>query len=143
MYLFNRSISVNVRTENEKTLTVEGVFLDSNHELCLTLEVDLASYVIISADGELRRVPHSDCGQTQKLISHLVGVDLNRNVRKQIQVAVGLSYGCTHLSDLTIECVKGLLQAKFRLMRLTRPEEGIKSLVGKYLEGTCLHYKKV
>ena len=142
MYLFNRSISVNVRSKDEKTFMVEGVFLDSQHELCLTLEVDLASYVITSADGELRRVPHSDCGQAQKLINNLVGIDLNRNVRKQVQVAVGFKDGCTHLTDLTLECVKGILQAKFRLLHLTMQEEEIKGLAQQYLEGSCLHYKR-
>jgi len=140
LYLFNRSIFINVRSEDEKTLTVDGVFLDSLHELCLTLEVDIESYVIISADGRLRRTPHEDCGQTQKLISNLVGVDLNHNVRKQIQVAVGLGYGCTHLTDLTLECVKGVLQAKFQLMQLTMSEEAIKGLLEQSLKGSCLHY---
>jgi len=116
MYLFNRSISVNARSIDEKTVIVDGFLLDSHHELCITLGVDLESNTITSADGEFRRVPHTDCGQTQKLINNLVGVDLNCNVRKQIQVAVGLNNGCTHLTDLTLECVKGLLQAKFRLM---------------------------
>ncbi len=146
MHLFNRSISVNVRSEDENTLTVAGIFLDSLQELCLTLQVDLESNRITSADGELRRAPHSDCGETQKLINNLVGVDLNRNVRKQIQVAVGLNYGCTHLTDLTLECVKGLRQAKFQLMYLTMQEEGISCQYEQYLkqniEGTCLHYKK-
>ena len=143
MYLFNRTISVNVRSEKENTVTVEGVFLDSLHELCLTLEVDMESYIITSADGKLRRVPHEDCGQTQKLINNLVGVDLNRNVRKQIQAAVGLDYGCTHLTDLTLECIKGLLQAKFQLMHLTMQDEEIRGLLEQYLEGSCLHYKKI
>jgi len=142
VYLFNRSISVNVRSEDETTLKVEGVFLDSQHELCLTFEVDLASYIITSADGELRRAPHSDCGQAQKLIKNLLGINLNHNVRKQIQMAVGLSNGCTHLTDLTLECVKGLLQAKFRLMRHKMEEDETKGLFEKYLEGNCLHYKK-
>jgi len=146
MHLFNRSISVNVRSEDENTLTVAGIFLDSLQELCLTLQVDLGSNRITSADGELRRAPHSDCGETQKLINNLVGIDLNRNVRKQIQVAVGLKYGCTHLTDLTLECVKGLLQAKFHLMHLTMQKEGINCQYEQYLkqniEGTCLHYKK-
>jgi len=142
MYLFNRSISVNVRSVDEKTVTVDGFLLDSHHELCITLGVDLESNTITSADGEFRRVPYTDCGQTQKLINNLVGVVLNRNVRKQIQVAVGLNSGCTHLTDLTLECVKGLLQAKFRLMHLTMQEEEIKGLVEQYLEGSCLHYKK-
>ena len=143
MYLFNRSISVNVRTEDHKTVTVDGFFLDSLHELCLTLEVDLGSNIITSADGKLRRSPHSDCEQTQKLISNLIGVDLNRNVRKQVQVAVGLSHGCTHLTDLTLECVKGVLQAKFQLMHLTMQEEEIKAHLEQYLEGSCLHYSKI
>jgi len=146
VYLFNRSISVNVRSKDEKTVTVDGVFLDSLHELCLTLEVDQESNMITSAKGELRRAPHSDCEQTQKLINNLVGVDLNRNVRKQVQVAVGLNYGCTHLTDLTLECVKGLLQAKFQLMQFTMQKEGIKGrfeqYLEQYLEGSCLHYTK-
>ncbi len=142
MYLFNRSISVNVHTEDHKTVIVDGFFLDTLHELCLTLEVDIESYIITSAHGELRRAPHSDCGRTQKLISNLAGVNLNCNVRKQIQVAVGLSYGCTHLTDLSLECVKGLLQAKFQLMHLTMQEEEIKGQLEQHLEGSCLHYNK-
>jgi len=143
MYLFNRSISVNVRSVDEKTVTVDGFWLDSQHELCLTLQVDLESNTITVANGEFRRVPHKDCGQTQKLINNLVGIDLDRNVRKQVQVAVGLNYGCTHLTDLTLECVKGILQAKFRLMHLTMQEEEIKGLAQQYLEGSCLHYKRL
>lgn len=142
MYLFNRTISVNVRSVDDKTVTVDGFLLDSHHELCLTLGVDLESNTITSATGEFRRVPHTDCEQSQKLITNLVGVNLNRNVRKQIRVAVGLNYGCTHLTDLTLECVKGLLQARFQLMKLTMQEEELSDLVEQYLKGSCLHYKK-
>lgn len=141
MYLFNRTISVNVRSADGKILTVDGTFLDSHHELCLTLEVDMENYTIIGADGELRRTPHVDCGQTQERIKQLIGINLTRNVRKQIQAAVGLSEGCTHLTDLTLECVKGLIQSKFRLMHLTMPPEEIKNQVETYLKGSCLHYK--
>lgn len=140
MYLFNRSVSVNVRSTNENTLTVDGVFLDSFHELCLTLEVDLKSYAIISANGQLRRTPHTDCAQTQERIKNLVGVNLSRNVRKQVQAAVGLESGCTHLTDLTLECVKGVIQAKFQLMLDTMQPEEIKAYVEQDLRGNCLHY---
>ena len=142
MYLFNRSITVNVRTKDEKTVTVDGYFLDSHHELCLTIEVDIESNIITSANGEFRRSPHPDCEQTQKRIKNLVGVDLNRNVRRQIQAVVGLKQGCTHLTDLTLECVKGLIQAKFQLMHLTMQEKEISVLVEQYLAGSCLHYKE-
>jgi len=141
MNLFNRSISVNVCLEGKKMLKVNGVFLDSQHELCLTLEVDLDSYTITSADGELRRTPYTDCRQTNELIKKLIGINLQSNVRKQIQAAVGLGNGCTHLTDLTLECVKGLLQAKFQLLLLTMKPAEVHNQVKEQLKGTCLHYK--
>ncbi|TGE34010.1 DUF2889 domain-containing protein [Desulfosporosinus sp. Sb-LF] len=142
MNLFNRSISINVQLVDEKSVRVNGCFLDSHHEICLTLGVDIERYTINSATGEFRRAPHTDCEKAQILINSLVGINLNNNVRRQIQKAVGIDYGCTHLVDLTLECVKGLIQAKFQLMHLTMPPEEIRDVVGKYLEGSCLHYKK-
>lgn len=142
MYLFNRSISVNVRSADGNTVTVDGFFLDSHHELCLTLVVDLGINAIISAEGELRRAPHADCMITQSQIEKLIGIDLNQHVRKQVQAAVGLEQGCTHLTDLTLECVKGIIQAKFRLMHLSMGEDDFEAKTQKYLEGTCQHFAK-
>jgi hypothetical protein len=142
MYLFNRSISINVRTEDEKTVTVDGVFLDSIHEICLTLEVDLETYSITSAESELRRAPYSDCGQIQERVKELIGINLEHDVRKQFQAAIGLNEGCTHLTDLALECVKGLLQAKGALMRRILQPEEYKVRVEQLLEGTCLHFNK-
>ena len=142
MYLFNRSISINVSLVGEKILTAKGIFLDSQHELCLTLEVDLDSYTISSADGELRRAPHIDCIHIQERIHELVGINLKSNVRKQIQAAVGLEYGCIHLTDLALECVKGLRQAKYQLMYSTMKPAEMKVEIEQQLKGICLHYKK-
>jgi Protein of unknown function (DUF2889). len=123
-------------------MIVDGFFLDSHHELCLTLGVDLGSNTIISAEGELRRAPHSDCMLTQDRLEKLIGVDLNHHVRRQVQAAVGLEQGCTHLTDLTLECVKGVIQAKFRLMHLNMEPEDINAQIKKYLAGTCKHFTK-
>lgn len=143
MYLFNRSISVNVRSTDEETVTVDGVFMDLFHELSITLVLDLESNIITSADGEFCRIPHSECSQTLKLINNLVGVDINRNARKQIQAAVGLKDGCVHITELALECVKVLYQAKFRLMHLTMQQEEITDLAEHFFQGSCLHYKKL
>lgn len=141
MYLFNRSISINVSLVDEKTFKVNGVFLDTQHELCLTLEADLESFTITSATGELRRTPHEDCGDTKTRVKELVGVNLGSNVRKQVQAAVGLEQGCTHLTDLTLECIKGLIQAKYQLMHRTMQPAEMKLQVEQQLKGSCLHYK--
>lgn len=142
MYLFNRSISVNVRSNDKNTLTVDGVLLDTHHELCMTLVVDIDSRIISSATGEFRRVPHPDCTETQEKIKKLIGINLTRNVRKQVQVAVGLKHGCTHLTELTLECVKGVMQATYQLMHLTMQADQVNELVEGFLAGSCFHYKK-
>jgi Protein of unknown function (DUF2889) len=142
MYLFNRSISINVRSQDEKAVTIDGVFMDSHHEICLTLEVDLESDIIKSAVGEIRRAPHTDCEQIHVRIKELIGVNLKQDVRKQIQAAIGLNEGCTHLTDLALECVKGLLQAKFVLMHRSMKPEDFYVKLEHFLDGSCLHYKK-
>ena len=141
MYLFNRSISVNARTEDQKKVIVDGTFLDTLHEIHLTIEVDLESYTITSADGELIRTPYSDCKTVKDRIKGLSGINLRQNVRKQIQAKVGLEQGCIHLTDLAIECVKGFVQTKFRLMFLNLPPEELKVEMEKALGGSCQHYK--
>lgn len=142
MYLFNRSISVNVRTIDLKTVSVDGIFLDTHHELCMTLEVDAKSQTITAATGEFCRFPHTDCVKTQELIKKLIGINLNKNVRKQVQAAVGHKDGCTHITELTLECVKGFLQATYKLMNLAMPADEVDKLIEQYLEGSCFHYQK-
>ncbi|MDP4127080.1 MAG: DUF2889 domain-containing protein [Bacillota bacterium] len=141
MYLFNRSITVNVRSVDGKILSVDGFFLDSHHEFCLTLGVDLVSNTIVSAECESRRVPHSDCELSKNKIEKLIGVDLNQHVRRQIRAAIGSEQGCTHLTDLALECIKGVIQAKFRLRRMNMQAEN-DIMIQQYLAGTCQHYKR-
>lgn len=62
---------MNVRLVDKRTVTVDGFFLDSHHELCLSIKVDLESNVITSAEGEFRRVPHIDCAFTKERINKL------------------------------------------------------------------------
>ncbi|AFQ46441.1 DUF2889 domain-containing protein [Desulfosporosinus meridiei] len=142
LHLFNRSISISVRSKDKDTLTVDGTFIDTHHELCLTLEIEIKTRTITTAMGEFRRAPHTDCAETQKRIPKLVGINLNKNVRRQVQAAVGLKEGCTHITDLTLECVKSLMQASYQLMHLTMREEQITEIVENYLEGSCFHYNK-
>lgn len=141
MYLFNRSITVNVQTEDYKTASVSGVFLDSHHEWCLNFSVDLKTNEITSAYGELRRGPHPDCRKVEERVQELVGLKLVHGVRKKIESAVGKASGCTHLTDLTLECVKGLVQARFNLMERELPEAEMKNYVEDYLRGSCYHFR--
>lgn len=142
MYLFNRSITVNVHTQDDVNAIVNGIFLDSHHELCLTLTVNLETNEVIGAEAELRRAPHPDCLEVESRVTKLIGLRLVHGVRKKIQAAVGEKDGCTHLTDLALECVKGLVQAKFNIMHRVMSPEVLEEHVWEYLKGSCHHYRE-
>lgn len=131
-----------MNTVDEQHVQVDGVFMDSNHELVLSLNVDINNFVIIAAQGELRRAPHEDCQETAQYVRNLVGINLSRNVRRQVVNAVGGENGCVHFEELALECAKGAKQAKFCLLRLRRPAEEVRATLYDILEGTCHHYQK-
>jgi len=141
VYLFNRSININVRSSDSTILTVNGTFLDSHHEICLTLVVDILTYTIVGAEGELLRTPHGNCRETRQLIENLIGLTIDKGIRRKLQSAVGYENGCTHLFELALECVKGLIQAKYSLMNLTLSPEQVTTYVEEYLRDSCYHYQ--
>lgn len=141
MNLFNRTIAVSVKKIDEQHIVVDGVFMDSRHELVLSMTVNLESYTVTASQGEFRRAPHEDCLSTGKHTGNLVGIDLSRNVRRQVISAVGGEKGCVHFEELALECVKGVKQANVRLKRLSLPEDEVHSQMYNTLEGTCYHFR--
>jgi len=139
--LFNRSISVSITTEDKKTATINGIFLDTHHEICLTLAADLDTFKILTAGGELRRVPHEDCRHCERLIKNLAGLQIGPALNKQIKACVGSESGCAHLADLTMECVKSFIQGKGTMMLQNLCEEESDLFIGTFLKGTCYHYR--
>jgi hypothetical protein len=139
--LFNRAITVSVQSKDDEHLVVNGLFIDSNHELVLRMTVNIESLIVTEAFGEFRRAPHKDCLVTCKAIQNLQGTDLNRSIRRQVVSAVGGEGGCVHLEELSLECIKGIKQAKFSLMRLRMPQEEVHSQIYDLLEGSCHHFR--
>lgn len=140
--LFNRTINVSAHSNDEKHITVNGVFIDSVHELILTLTMNIDEMKIIEAAGEFRRRPHEDCAQTVNLVNNLVGLDLRQHIRKQVVHAVGEEKGCVHFEELALECIKVLNQARFTLVKLKLPDEEARALLTKKLMGGCYHFRR-
>lgn len=140
--LFNRTITVSVKTIDEQHIVVDGIFVDSHHELTLSMTVDIENFKVTASQGEFHRAPHEDCLSTGKHTGSLVGIDLSRNVRRQVISAVGGEKGCVHFEELALECVKGVKQANVRLMRLSLPEDEVHSQMYNALEGACHHFRR-
>lgn len=141
MNIFNRSISVSITTEDKKSATINGIFIDTHHEMCLTLTADLDTYKILAASGELRRVPHEDCRHCESQIKNLAGLQIGPALNKRIKACVGFESGCAHLADLAMECVKSFIQGKGTVMQQSLSEEEVDLFIGKFLKGTCYHYR--
>ncbi|MDA8229501.1 MAG: DUF2889 domain-containing protein [Desulfitobacterium hafniense] len=141
MFLFNRSINVSVTKDHDHVINIQSFLLDSHHEISLAIRVDPETDTIIYASAELCRTLHDDCKITQELVKNLIGITFTRDIRKQIVTAIGRDKGCTHLTDLTIECVKAFKQAKFRLMSLTLSKPELERQLRDYLVGTCFHFR--
>ena len=95
--LFNRSKNVIVcGTEGE--YGVEGVFIDSFHELRVSFTT--ARGIITKASGSFQRSPDPVCREAADLVSRLENTDLAALSRQRIGQLVGGSQGCAHLADL-------------------------------------------
>jgi hypothetical protein len=129
MNLFNRSINVHVTTEDQKIFVVTGVFTDSYQELSVTLTIDMGENCIINASGEMVRIPDPHCAHAETMIHGLIGISLNKGVRRRVGQAVGGVHGCTHLTELVLECIRGAIQGGFKLMKMNRPELSQEELV--------------
>ncbi|MDR3288410.1 MAG: DUF2889 domain-containing protein [Peptococcaceae bacterium] len=145
MNLFNRSITVNVNTADKKILEIAGTFIDSYHELYITLVVDIEQNQIDEARGEMKRTPNEHCFYVEGLIPQLKGISLETGIRKRVLQTVGGSGGCTHLTELVLECIKGAIQGRFKLMELSRPELSLEDLVrtgASMYKNSCYTYSK-
>lgn len=140
MNLFNRTISVSVKDVDDQHVAVDGVFIDSFHELVLSMTVNIENFIVTASHGEFRRAPYEDCLCTVNLTGNLVGVNLSRNVRRQVVTAVGGEKGCVHIEELALECIKGVKQANVALLGRRMSPEEVYSRIYDSLEGTCQHF---
>lgn len=141
MNLFNRTITVSVKKLDDQHVVADGVLIDSNHELLLSMTVNIENFTVTASQGAFHRAPHEDCLSTVNHTINLVGIDLTRNVRRQVISAVGGEKGCVHYEELALECIKGVKQAQYRLMKLSMPEDEAQSQLYDALKGTCFHFR--
>lgn len=107
--LFHRSKSVAIGG-NADCLQVEGVFIDSFHELHVSLTMSESS--IVRAAAEFLRSPDLVCRETASLVSRLESQNLASLTKKQLAQLVGGRHGCVHLLDLLLFMRQILLEQR-------------------------------
>jgi hypothetical protein len=80
---------------------------DNVHGFELTLEIDLASAKVVTAEHVTPRLPYMGvCSEPQRNFAGLVGETADANLRKRIQATLGGAAGCAQLYDLTADLLK-------------------------------------
>lgn len=143
MAIFNRSKFCSVDQIGPDLLEAKGTFIDTVHEINLTLQVKIDNLEILSAKADMVRVPHKTCEEAQGEDSKLVGIKIGAGSRKAVQNAVGHDHGCTHLTDLTMDLIKAVVQANYRLENraLTKEQMLTKHVVS--LGGSCNFWTEI
>ncbi|MFZ3170406.1 MAG: DUF2889 domain-containing protein [Carboxydocellales bacterium] len=140
MALFNRVKSCSVEDINDGLYEAKGTFIDTFHEIHLTIQVKKDNLEIVKAKADLVRIPHKYCKEAQDRDRYLVGLKIGSGLVKAIGDAVGKELGCVHLVDLTLDLTKAVMIANTKVVELSlNKEEMLDKYIGLF-SGTCYHW---
>lgn len=108
--LFNRYKSCQVFRTMDGTLVANGSFVDSFHELGVSMLLD-ASGLITAISGNFIRPPDQICVESEKHLASLPGRFISDMSKKDVIAAVGGAEGCMHLMDIVNEVRKAAAAA--------------------------------
>jgi hypothetical protein len=90
---------------------------DPVHDMVLRVTID-ARYTIVGVEADPMRVPMpGTCEAVAPRYERLVGLNLLRDFRRQVQARLGRTEGCTHLSELAAVLPTAALQSIAHLVR--------------------------
>ncbi len=143
MTAFNRTKSCTVLELDEVLLEARGTFLDTVHEMNLTIRVEKETLTIVGAEAEMVRVPQPFCRDVQGREAKLMGIKIGAGTRRAVQEAVGDSHGCTHLAELALDVVRAVIQADYKLYGRVLSQEELISKYAPHLAGTCSQWTRL
>lgn len=112
---------------------------DPVHDMFLRVTID-AQFTIVGVEADPARVPNTGvCEAVAPKYERLVGLNLLRGFRKQVQARLGRIEGCTHLSELTSVLPTAALQS---IAHLVRPVDDPHASEPPFFIGQCHAYDR-
>ena len=146
-----RSINMKVleNTSEPETILARGSILDQVHNIALELVINVETLEILSAQGQMVKVPFETCKPAIDNLKEIVGFKLNAGITNRVADKVGGSGGCIHLSEVTVETIRLAANSIFGIKcggkdwregRMS--DEEFWGRVKPLLKGTCMVFKK-
>ena len=112
---------------------------DPVHDMFLRVTID-AQFTIVGVEADPARVPNPGvCEAVAPKYERLVGLNLLRGFRKQVQARLGRIEGCTHLSELTSVLPTAALQS---IAHVVRPVDDSRATEPPFFIGQCHAYDR-
>jgi hypothetical protein len=108
--LFDRYKSCQVFQTMDGTMVANGSFVDSFHELGVSMLLD-AEGLITAVSGNFIRPPDQVCVESEKYLASLPGRFVGGLSRKDVAALIGGAEGCVHLMDIVNEVRKAAAAA--------------------------------
>jgi hypothetical protein len=105
--LFDRGKSQQMYRDDKGGYIINGSLIDSFHQVSTHLEMD-KDIQVITAYGQLLRVPDAVCRESGQQMENLKGQLLSGMPKRELARLLGAGQGCVHLIDLTYDSVKTL-----------------------------------
>lgn len=140
MALFNRVKSCSVDEIDDDLFKASGTFIDTYHEINLTLHVKKNNLEIVWAKAEMVRRPQTNCGAAQGQDRFLVGIKIGPGLRKAIHNAIGDEHGCTHMADLALDLAKAVIVTDNKAREPFLSKEDLEDKYINLYGGTCAHW---
>jgi hypothetical protein len=104
--VFWRSKQLRIELEDGGALNCESAMQDSIHDIAVHFTIGADGKVSDASSRGLRLPYHGLCEDAQLRTELLNGQELTPQFMKQVGETIGGSSGCTHLFDLTVDCLR-------------------------------------
>jgi hypothetical protein len=105
--LFERCKIQHLSRDDNGLYLLQGSIIDSFHQVNTYLKLD-KKMKVISAQGQLLRVPDNLCRRSAVYMDSMIGLSIPGLTKKEVAHRLGAGQGCVHLIDLTFDGVKTL-----------------------------------
>jgi len=144
-FTFPRTQTIEITPLAEDVVGVKAVLLDPFHHIELNLELRAPSPTDLSiakASAVMERVPYPVCREPLGRVPQLVGLKVERGLRRKVTRLLGGPEGCVHLVELTMEGVRLAIQGVVVIWTEALPPEEAKALQKQVLGGVCIAYPR-
>lgn len=136
----NRNFKVNYYEKDEKTWIVESHLIDSPHDICMKIEINMECFIITDAQIKFLKCPLKQCPIIEEKAKHLIGLKIDNSLMSKAMKLFMGPEGCPNIIQLLNISVPGIIYYyypyKIKTGKMTHEE--FDTMIRTDLKNACL-----